>query len=110
MSARRLMLLALSAREIFAPTSCSCCRVEASAWSSDMIDDRTHKCPCTEVCTIAAMRKLCVLVLLSLSAHAGGPIVDTAKSPHAVFHSVPITSVKMGGGFWEDRRKINVER
>jgi hypothetical protein len=38
------------------------------------------------------------------------PIVDDAHSPHATLHSVPVSAVRMGPGFWEARRKINVER
>jgi DUF1680 family protein len=56
------------------------------------------------------MRTIAILALICGQALAAGPIVDTAKSPHAAFHPVAITSVKMGSGFWEDRRKINLER
>ena len=31
-------------------------------------------------------------------------------SPHAVMHPVPVHAVKLGEGFWYERRKVNVER
>src|SRR5450432_4629686 len=31
-------------------------------------------------------------------------------SPNAVMHPVPIRAVKIGEGFWSERRKVNVER
>ena len=62
-----------------------------------------------------------VALPLSLFAIAGGlafaasptphdPIVDDTGSPHATLRSIPVSAVKMGPGFWEERRKINVER
>jgi DUF1680 family protein len=52
---------------------------------------------------------LAVLCLPSLSV-AADPIVDDSRSPHATLRSVPVSSVRMGDGFWETRRKVNVER
>jgi len=37
-------------------------------------------------------------------------IINTASSPQAKVHSVPIRAVKMGDGFWADRMKTNVEK
>ena len=38
------------------------------------------------------------------------PIVDNTHSPHAVLRSVPVSAVKMGPGFWEERRKTTIDR
>ena len=35
-----------------------------------------------------------------------GP-VDTARSPHARWHTLPLTSVRLNGGFWADRQAVN---
>lgn len=48
--------------------------------------------------------------VLSISGAAGQVIIDTAKSPHAKLHPVPVNAVRLEGGFWEPRRKVNVER
>jgi DUF1680 family protein len=37
------------------------------------------------------------------------PVLDTAKSPGAVLHGVPVSAVKVTDGFWSPRRKINVD-
>jgi DUF1680 family protein len=37
-------------------------------------------------------------------------IINTASSPYAKLHSVPVRAVDMGEGFWAARRKANVER
>lgn len=57
------------------------------------------------------MFRLTAAVLLPLSLLAGNdPVVDDAKSPHAVLRSVPLSAVKFGDGFWQARRRTNVER
>jgi DUF1680 family protein len=66
-------------------------------------------------------RMRAVALPLSMLATAGGlavaagpvpqdPIVDNVHSAHATLRSVPVSAVKMGPGFWEDRRKVSVER
>ena len=37
-------------------------------------------------------------------------IINTASSPYAKLHSVPVRAVTMGDGFWAARRKANAER
>ena len=37
-------------------------------------------------------------------------VLDTAKSPNAKLHPVPVKAVKLEGGFWESRRSVNAER
>jgi uncharacterized protein len=37
-------------------------------------------------------------------------IVNVAHSPYATLHGVPIRAVKMGDGFWSERRAVNVEK
>jgi uncharacterized protein len=46
---------------------------------------------------------------VSLSWHDQG-VINTAKSPYAKLHSVPVNAVTIEEGFWYKRRKINVER
>jgi DUF1680 family protein len=46
---------------------------------------------------------------------AGSPwksqgVIHTSSSPYAKLHSVPISAVKMGEGFWAARMRTNVER
>lgn len=60
------------------------------------------------------MRALIVGVLLSMAATAAEdwknkPVLDTARSPKAVLHGVPVSSVKLGDGFWTQRRKANTD-
>ncbi len=40
---------------------------------------------------------------------SGRPVMDTAKSPQARLHGVPVAAVEMKEGFWSPRRKVNVE-
>ena len=37
-------------------------------------------------------------------------IINTAHSPQARLHSVPISAVSMGEGFWAERMKVNAEK
>jgi uncharacterized protein len=37
------------------------------------------------------------------------PVLDTAKSPKAVLHGVPVSAVKIADGFWSARMKVNEE-
>ena len=37
-------------------------------------------------------------------------IINTAESPNAKLHSVPIRAVTMGDGFWSERMRTNVEQ
>ena len=37
------------------------------------------------------------------------PVLDTAKSPAAILHGVPVSAVTMTDGFWSPRRKVNIE-
>ncbi len=37
-------------------------------------------------------------------------IIYLDHSPHAVMHPVPVRAVKLGAGFWQDRRRVNVDR
>ena len=37
------------------------------------------------------------------------PVLDTAASPQAVLHGVPVSAVTVTEGFWSPRRKVNVE-
>lgn len=64
------------------------------------------------------MRSVAILASMFATAAAAAaagpvlqdPIVDNAHSPHAVLRSIPVSAVKMGPGFWEERRKITIER
>jgi DUF1680 family protein len=61
------------------------------------------------------MIKLTALTLLSLSLSAADKwqeqgIIYLDHSPNAVMHPVPIRAVKLGDGFWQARRRVNVER
>ena len=61
------------------------------------------------------MIKLIALTLAAFSLPAAADwrdqgIIFLDHSPHAVMHPVPVRAVKLGGGFWEDRRRVNVER
>jgi DUF1680 family protein len=57
--------------------------------------------------------KLCFAILLlfciPLAAEDARPVLDTARSPKAVLHGVPVSAVTLGEGFWAPRRKVNVE-
>ena len=35
-------------------------------------------------------------------------IIDLDRSPHAVMHPMPVRAVKLGDGFWQERRRVNV--
>lgn len=37
------------------------------------------------------------------------PVLDTAASPQAVLHGVPVSAVTVTAGFWSPRRKVNVD-
>lgn len=37
-------------------------------------------------------------------------VINTANSPHAKLHSIPVRAVTIEEGFWSKRRKTNVER
>jgi hypothetical protein len=37
-------------------------------------------------------------------------IADTSASPYAKLHPIPIRAVSMGGGFWAERMRANVEK
>ena len=61
------------------------------------------------------MIKLTALTLLSLSLFAADNwrdqgIIYLDHSPNAVMHPVPVRAVKLGDGFWQPRRRVNVER
>lgn len=47
------------------------------------------------------------LFTVLLSAQA---VVDTGKSPYAKLHPVPVRAVSLAGGYWEPRRRVNVEK
>ena len=49
------------------------------------------------------------LGLLASLAAADKPVIDTSNSPHAILHGVPVTAVKLGDGFWTERRRVNEE-
>lgn len=61
------------------------------------------------------MKRLLLLPVCALLASAASPaskdrpVLDTAKSPYAVLHGVPVSAVTLDTGFWSSRRKINVE-
>jgi DUF1680 family protein len=48
-------------------------------------------------------------LFLSVLCAAERPVLDSSRSPAAALRGVPVTAVKMGAGFWEQRRKVNVE-
>jgi DUF1680 family protein len=55
----------------------------------------------------------CLLFALCLSAAddwRDQGVIYLDHSPHAAMHPVPIRSVKLGAGFWQERRRVNVER
>jgi DUF1680 family protein len=54
------------------------------------------------------MIKLATLGLTALTLLAQG-IIDLDHSPYAVLHPVPVRAVKLGEGFWQQRRRVNVE-
>jgi uncharacterized protein len=37
-------------------------------------------------------------------------VLHLDNSPHAKLHSVPVRAVKLAGGFWTDRRRVNAEK
>jgi hypothetical protein len=51
---------------------------------------------------------LCLGLLAPLAAD-DKPIIDTSKSPKAILHGVPVSAVKLGDGFWTERRRVNEE-
>jgi len=75
------------------------------------------------VSTKAILRHLFVLLSVGLlffqvtanAQTAGSPwksqgAIHTCSSPYAKLHSIPISAVKMGDGFWAARMRTNVER
>ena len=62
------------------------------------------------------MIKLTALILLSLSSLQAADnwrdqgVIYLDHSPNAAMHPVPIRTVKLGDGFWKERRRVNVER
>jgi DUF1680 family protein len=40
----------------------------------------------------------------------GQGVLDLSRSPYAKLHPVPVKAVQLKGGFWEPRRKVNVEK
>lgn len=58
----------------------------------------------------SAALPLSMLAFAALAAAAQDPIVENTHSPHAALRSVPVSSVRMGPGFWEERRKTTIER
>src|SRR6266849_758289 len=62
--------------------------------------------------------KLAMWLLLAISAFAQGGVdgwrtqgvIYLDHSPHAKLHTVPVSAVRMGDGFWSPRMRINVER
>ena len=61
------------------------------------------------------MIKLAACLLFALHLSAGDEwrdqgVIYLDHSPRAVMHPVPIRAVKLGAGFWEARRRVNVER
>src|SRR5437773_7353254 len=46
----------------------------------------------------------------SLMAWQDQGVINTANSPYATLHSVPVHAVTIEEGFWSKRRKTNVER
>jgi DUF1680 family protein len=56
------------------------------------------------------------LLLLTANAQTQGNswksegIINTATSPYAKLHSIPVRAVKMGEGFWSSRMRTNVEQ
>jgi len=60
------------------------------------------------------MRVAIICALVALPAMAAEewknkPILDTSHSPKAILHGVPVSSVKLGEGFWTPRRKVVVD-
>jgi DUF1680 family protein len=66
--------------------------------------------------TLAGVIPAVLFFALPLSAESPGAawksqgIINTASSPNAKLHPVPVRAVSMGEGFWAARRKANVER
>ncbi len=59
--------------------------------------------------------KIFVALLLALPLAAADNWRDQGvlyldHSPQAVLHPVPVRAVRLGAGFWQDRRRVNVER
>jgi DUF1680 family protein len=54
-------------------------------------------------------RTAIIAALTALPALAQG-VLDLSKSPYAKLHPVPVKAVKLSGGFWEPRRRVNVEK
>jgi len=54
------------------------------------------------------MRRL-VFAGLLLAPFAPAQVIDTSRSPKAVLHAVPVQAVRLGQGFWTERRRVNEE-
>ncbi len=52
--------------------------------------------------------RISLVLMLGFSALAQ-PVIETSRSPHAKLHGFPIRSVKLGDGFWAERRAVNVK-
>lgn len=52
---------------------------------------------------------LACLLLARLAPAQSGPVLDTAKSPSAILHGVPVSAVRIDTGFWSARRKVTVD-
>jgi DUF1680 family protein len=65
---------------------------------------------------ISLLLGLCLAFEIAAFAQTGNEawkaqgIINTAASPQAKLHSVPIRAVTMGGGFWSERMRTNVEQ
>jgi DUF1680 family protein len=65
---------------------------------------------------ISLLLGLCLAFEIAAFAQTGNEawkaqgIINTAASPQAKLHSVPIRAVTMGSGFWSERMRTNVEQ
>ena len=50
------------------------------------------------------------IIALLACASMYAQVVDLTRSPYAKLHPVPVKAVQLKGGFWEPRRKVNVEK
>lgn len=58
---------------------------------------------------LAASFVISVLAFAEAPAWKDRPVLDTAASPQAVLHGVPVSAVTVKEGFWSPRRKVNVD-
>lgn len=55
------------------------------------------------------MKPYCLAILgAALCAAASAPVLDLSRTPHRKIDNVPIGAVRMGAGFWQQRRDVNV--